>query len=462
MSSVARNDPFPEPTSSKFDRGTSSSSSTDLAPYRDPETGRAPQAEYLAGPPGMADIETDARNHVFVSGLGSGKTAGLILRSWVNAEHWSPGELHMLVAPTGPAIKNVILPEMRSMGLLDVCEYHGPGSERPGIITPSGARIILESADNARKIDRLRGPNLASVGMDEAASIEERAYEVLSGRLRAGNYRNFYASTTPKGRNWIHRRFYDLEDVIHRYDGAYEWIETESVNGVFGVPSRMNPYNPDDYLERLRADYSGSFYRQEVQGAFVQFEGLIYPWFSKDEHVIGDDELPESFDEIVYGLDWGHNNPAAIVPWLREGDRWTAPEEFVESRCTVGDLAEQLAGMFDRFAPSVIFCDPSEPASIEELRRKGLPAKPAKNAVSPGIQYVQSLRDQLRVHSSCMNLRNEFNQYQYKEGKADDKPLKENDHAMDATRYALFSRHRSRQSSGTAESEDTAGGVSYV
>lgn len=450
-------DEFPEPTATRFDRGANTT--RELAPYRHDETGLAPQAQFLAGPEGSADIVSEARNHAFVSGLGAGKTSSLILRAWVNAEHWNPGELGMLIAPTVPAIKNVILPEMRSMGLLDVCEYHGKGSERPGIITPSGSRIILESADNTRKIERLRGPSIAWAGLDEASSIAERAYEIITGRLRTGEYRNLFVSTTPKGYNWVYERFYDDPEPTILYEGAYEWREANGTNGVFGVPSWLNPHNPDDYIERLEAEFDGSFFQQEVEGAFTKFEGLVYPWFSRGEHVTED--TPDQYDEVIYGVDWGFNNPGVILAIVRQGDRWVVVEEFYETRCTDDDMAERASDMVDRWGPGRFYCDPSEPASIETFQRKGVGASGADNDVTPGIKQVTSLRDDIRVHTDCQSLRNEFAQYQYKDSEATDKVLKENDHAMDALRYALFS-HSNTKPREVRTKSDTTGGTRTI
>lgn len=426
-------DEFPEPTSSRFDQG--SSTTTTLAPYQHDETGLSPQAQFLAGPEGQADIASDARNHAFVSGIGAGKTAAFILRAWTNAEHWNPGELGMLIAPTVPAIKNVIIPEMRSMGLLDVCSYNGKGSERPGIITPSGSRIILETADNDRKIDRLRGPSIAWAGIDEPSSVAERAYEIVTGRLRTGSYRNLFVTGTPKGFNWVHDRFYAADDPTVHYDDVYEWREANGTNGVYGVPSWLNPHNPDDYIERITADFEGSFYDQEVLGAFTKFDGLVYPWFSSD-HLV--ESAPSTYDEIIYGVDWGHNNPAVVLAIARAGDFWYIVDEWYETRCTVNDHAEAAQDMYDRWGPGTLYCDPSEPANIRTFRRNGLDARKAKNAVTPGIQRVASLQDALRVVESCQAVRNEFNQYQYKDDGESDDPLKQNDHALDSGRYALF------------------------
>jgi hypothetical protein len=64
--------------------------------------------------------------------------------------------------------------------------------------------------------------------------------------------------------------------------------------------------------------------------------------------------------------------------------------------------------------------------------------------VEAGISCVQELLKQgrIHVHASCENLINEFETYSYPEKKPDkneyEAPIKENDHAMDAIRYALY------------------------
>lgn len=436
MAATPYQDAFPAPTA---DRWEGQREIQRVRPYVHEDTGLAPQEAFLAGPEGDAPVASDARDHAFVSGLGAGKTAAGVVRAWANAERWNAGELGMIVAPTVPALKNAILPVMREFGLLGPCEYRGKGAEEPGIHTPSGSRIILESADNDRKIERLRGPNLAWVWMDEAASISERAWEILAGRLRTGDYRNAFVTTTPKGRNWVYERFYEGEDrTAHRSD-PYEVLRVDDRRGVFGVPSWLNPHNPEDYVERLEREYEGQFYEQEVLGAFTDFDGLVFPWFDADEHVVDDAPAPGGYDEAVYGVDWGHNNPAVAVAIVRHGDRWTVAEEWYERRCTVNDHARALEDLVKRYGAGPIYCDPSEPANVQTLQRNDLDARGAENAVTPGIQHVASLRDGLRVAAHCQNVRNEFSQYQYKDGGDSDDPLKQHDHAMDALRYALFS-----------------------
>jgi len=104
-----------------------------------------------------------------------------------------------------------------------------------------------------------------------------------------------------------------------------------------------------------------------------------------------------------------------------------------------GDQARAVEAFIDSYGEGPVYCDPAEPSSIHEFQRDyGLPARKADNDVSPGIRKVSEYRDELRVARHCQNIRNEFSQYQYKDGGDSDDPLKQHDHAMDALRYVLF------------------------
>lgn len=373
--------------------------------------------------------DTDHRYHNFTSGIGAGKTVAGIIRAIANVQAWNPGELGMIVTPTSLGVKNVILPELSKWGVLSEWEYNGPRSEAPGLVAPNGARILLESADNKRKIERLRGPSLAWFWMDEPNLIAEKAWRILTGRLRAGSYRNAFITGTPKGYNWVHDKFIADDAGL------------DSVNNVLGVPSYANPHLPHDYRTDILDEYEGSFYDQEVLGEFVTFEGLVYRWFDRDRH-IGDYGDADGFDEYIYGVDFGHSNPAAIVCLGRRGDQWLVTETFYERRLTDEDLANEALRVVERNGEGTFYCDPADPGAIAEFRRKGLTAKQAINDITPGIKTVTSLQNEIRVDESCQPLITEFNQYQYPEGDdTRDKPVDANNHALDALRYALHTHN---------------------
>lgn len=380
--------------------------------------------------------DTSVRYHNFTSGIGAGKTVSGIMRMVANVQEWNPGEMGMVITPTSLGIKNVILPELAKWGFLDAgWEYHGPQSAEPGLHAPNGTRVLLESANNARKIERLRGPSIAWFWIDEPNEVPARAWDILTGRIRTGNYRNAFVTGTPKGRNWIWKKFHPQSDD-----------QLDSVNNVLGVPSYANKHLPLDYRRDILDDFEGAFYDQEVEGKFVKFEGLVYRWFDRKDHVGEYDATTlDSVDEWVYGVDFGHNNPSAIVALARQGDRWAIAETFYERRLTDGDLAEEAVNMVERNGNGRFYCDPADPGAITELERHGLSAQGAVNDITPGIKTVTSIgeKDNLVVDESCQPIITEFNQYQYPEGDdTKDKPVDANNHALDALRYALHTHER--------------------
>lgn len=368
----------------------------------------------------------------YIGGVGSGKTAGGVFRAGRHISDWNEGHTGIIVSPTASMGRNVIVPELRKWGLLDKPGVEHNRSENR-IEYPNGSTILLESANNDRKIERLRGLNLAWAWMDEAAYHPEKVYQILSDRLRVGDYRNLFVTTTPRGFNWVYDVFGDT-DGIERAIADGRMLRDDTTTSIIGVSTRANPGNPEDYIEREERQHAGESYQQEIEGEFTEFEGLIYRWFDDDNLV---EEPPETYDETIYGVDWGHNNPSVIIALVREGEMWTVVEEWYETRQTVNDHSRALDDMQERWGSGAVYCDPAEPANIEQFQRDRFDAYAAQNDVIPGIQYVTSQRENIRVVENCQDTRNEFAQYQYRDGDTE-QPAKANDHIMDALRYALF------------------------
>ncbi len=217
--------------------------------------------------------ETNHRYVGFVSGVGAGKTYAGIARTVANMMQWNTGEMGAIVAPARRMIIDVIIPEMRAMGLFDPpfnWEYNSAHAEQPGIHTPDGSRALLLSADNSKTIERLAGLNLAWAWLDEAAKIDPRARQILMQRLRVGAYRNLYITTTPLGKN--HTFEFWAEDIPEdeSYTGLGKLYSDGTTMSIVGVPTDGNRELPKDYTEAMKADMPDAVRAQEVQGEFVE------------------------------------------------------------------------------------------------------------------------------------------------------------------------------------------------
>lgn len=146
------------------------------------------------------------------------------------------------------------------------------------------------------------------------------------------------------------------------------------------------------------------------------------------------DTIPEGGD-VIYGLDFGFNNPSCLVQVVVKDDEVYVHELLYRSNLTNSDLIEQLKTF--NIGQSYIYCDSAEPQRIEELNRAGFTAIQSDKSVNDGIDSIK--RRKLLITKSSVNILKEIKSYRWKEkdGKPIDEPVKVNDHSMDATRYAV-------------------------
>ena len=192
--------------------------------------------------------------------------------------------------------------------------------------------------------------------------------------------------------------------------------------------------------ERYERMYVGVFYRRYIQGEWCLAEGLIYQ-FDKDVHVVKD--LPT--DGFWYiSCDYGTLNPFSAGLWcVNEGRAVRVAEYYYSGRGSSSmktdeeyyQELEKLAG--DRCIRSVVV-DPSAASFIACIRRHGrFSVRKAKNDVLLGIRLTASMLHAgvIKIGTECKDAIREFGLYRWEEKGEVDKPIKENDHAMDDIRY---------------------------
>jgi PBSX family phage terminase large subunit len=311
--------------------------------------------------------------------------------------------------------------------------------------------LVVRNRDGNKAIIKLRGwESVESVRgtksdfdlYDEAAKYKDfHMYwqEVLRPTLSDYMGEAIWYST-PRGFN----HFYDL------YSQEKEDPDYKS----FHFTSYDNPYLAISELEKAKAEMTDDRFAQEYLADFRKVHGLVYKEFKRAEHVIGDDKLPEVTVERIQGVDFGYTNPSAVLTILKDSDsRYYVASEWYKRFKTNGEIIEYARSE----RPTSVYPDPAEPDRIEEMRRAGLNVREVSKDVEAGIDSVRALfkQNRLFIHKSCVSLISELETYVYKDKKADqndpEEPVKENDHACDALRYALFMNsiaqplHRAKQ-----------------
>ena len=311
-------------------------------------------------------------------------------------------------------------------------------TESPLEITyrPTGQKILFRGLDDPLKV--------TSVTVDVGALcflwIEE-AYEVMSeddfdrldesirGILPDGLYHQVTLTLNPwSDRHWIKKRFFD----------------TPSPNVLAMTTNYMcNEFLGDSDLalfEEMKKNPKR--YKVAGLGEWGAVDGLVYENWKEQTFTIDEvRRLPGA--KAIFGLDFGYTtDPTAFFCGIVDKNerRLYVFDELYERGLTNRAIADKVQRL--GYAKETIIADCAEPKSIAELREFGLPrvraSKKGADSILNGVQRIQDY--EIIVHPRCVNFLTEISQYQWEKdrfGKYTGKPEDDNNHLMDAMRYAF-------------------------
>ena len=284
----------------------------------------------------------------------------------------------------------------------------------------------------------IQGRTLAGVLLDEVVLMPESFVNQALARCSVEGAKFWFSCNPGNPNHWFKR----------------EWIDKREEHNALYLHFEMtdNPSLSKKTLDRYQSMYSGVFYDRYIRGLWVVAEGLVYPMFSKAEHVV--DEIPWQAlqrGKWYVSVDYGTVNPTAAGLWcLWKGTAYMAQEYYYDSRAEAENghsknprrtdeehyaELEKLSG--DRRIERVIV-DPSAASFKETVRRHGKFAVwNADNSVLDGIRLTASLLSagRILIHRSCKGILSEFGQYRWDMDALEDAVIEEFDHGMDQMRY---------------------------
>jgi phage terminase large subunit-like protein len=369
-------------------------------------------------------------HRAIIAGTGSGKTEAGVFEdiSWCID---NPGIVGYVFEPSYPMVKRILIPKLE--------KFLGVPLETSPLIRNfnksdlkldwiNDSTLWLGSLDNAESVE---GSNVDFAHVDEARLVPdlETAIKVLQRRLRGsggGHPIGAWWTTTPDSPG----------SVLHKF------LEDPKTRNIKSRIYRMSIFDnkdhlPEQYVREVVAAHTGGLAERFVYGRFAAVaEGAL--GFDSTKHVVDVVERAR-ISRWVYGVDFGWTNPAAILAVGLDGDgRAYVVDEFYKSMATDEELISAAKEFAASYGAGPLLCDPSEPQTIEKMRRAGLRAEGAKSKRDDGVRDIGSRlqlhgdRYRLYVHHRCVNLISELQSY--------DPTKKERDHAVDALRYALSVR----------------------
>jgi PBSX family phage terminase large subunit len=346
------------------------------------------------------------------------------------------GELIMIGKTRDSLYRNVLQPLMNPeiFGELALQVEYNPGAPTCRIF---GRLVHVIGANDIKAENKIRGMTCAGAYVDEATLLLEPFWDMLLTRMRVRGAR-IYASTNPDSpTHWLKSKFID------------EPAQRASMK-VFSFVLDDNVHLDPEYVAHIKASNVGLFYKRFVLGQWVAAQGAIYDMFDHATQVV--DILPQIRKWISVGIDYGATNPThAVLIGIGEDRRLYVASEHRYAKSsgslslTQAEASRRIVRWLDdvphhgRVRPSYVVVDPSAASFVSQLRTDGL--NPTA-AVIDGIRLVSNLlaNKQLLIHSSCRELLKEMDSYTWDPKAAmdgQDAPLKQNDHGVDALRYAL-------------------------
>lgn len=292
------------------------------------------------------------------------------------------------------------------------------------------SKIGLKGWESVVTANKGRGTENDLLLLDEVAfcrGFNEYWDTVLDPTILTSRGRVVFGST-PDGFN----HFYDLTEKAMRNESG-EWFYSHAT-------SFDNPANDPTWLENKKKEITEDKFSQEYLADFRKQEGLVYKEFNRERHIFS--ELPQrQYIDTFAGVDFGYTNPACILAIKKDydGNYWVVSEWYKS-----GKTNQEIIEYAKTIGAQSFYPDPAEPDRIEEMSRAGLYVKEVNKDVEKGIDSVRNLfkNNKLFIHKDCKHLIWELETYAYKAKGADrntpEEPIKENDHALDALRYALF------------------------
>lgn len=392
----------------------------------------------------------DAPLALWSGAVSSGKTIASLIAFLLRLVAAPDHGLIVIVGRTLQTIERNLIDPLQStylFGPLAKHVHHTTGSTTATIL---GRTVHLIGASDSRAEGRIRGSTIALAYVDEATLVPYSFWMMLLSRLRVGDQSRLLATTNPDGPfHWLRKEFILRAPQV----GLTHWHFTLD----------DNPSLDPGMVTRLKAQYTGLWYRRFILGDWCLAAGAVYEMFDRERHIVK--TMPRIERWLCDAIDYGTVNPYADLllglgrdPETQRSRLYVVSEYRHDSRrerrqMTDSEYSRARRSWLARVpqpetnvvgvAPEWTIVDPSASSYIEQLHRDGVSGvTAADNSVIDGIRTVSSLLStgDLAIHESAAGLVEELPSYSWDSGAAErgeDKPIKENDHSCDALRYGV-------------------------
>lgn len=308
----------------------------------------------------------------------------------------------------------------------------------------TGQKIYFRGADEPEKIKSI-APEfgyIAIIWFEELDQFngEEEIRNITQSAIRGGDLAWIFKSFNPPktANNWANKYIQIPKDNMLVHHSTYLDVPPEWLGKPF-----------IDEAEHLK-EVNPTAYEHEYLGIPNGNGGSVFEYLEIRE--ITEQEM-QCFDRIYQGQDWGwFPDPAAFIrlAYDHAQDTIYLLDEHYVNKTKNADNAQWIID--NGYNDYTITCDSAEPKSVNDYKDAGLPARSAikgAGSVEYGMKWLQCRRIVIDPQRTP-NAYKEFSSYEYerdKEGNVISGYPDENNHLIDATRYALEQFYNKRGTS---------------
>ena len=388
---------------------------------------------------------------------GTGKSLALLNKAFICANKY-PGSRILLVRKTRHSMTESVLVtfESKVVPAHHRCLLGASRRVRQSYDFDNDSTIVLGGMDSQHSL-AIMSTDYDLICVFEATEMTAGDHEDLLTRLRNGRmpYQQIIVDCNPAGpRHWLIRRAQAglMKRLISRHEDNPALYDEAA--------GQFTPFG-ERYLAILDR-LSGSRRLRLKDGKWAAAEGLVYEQFDEDTHIIDPFPLPTEWRRFR-SIDFGFTNPFTCQWWAIDPDgRMYLYREVYGIKRIVDDWARGYINPLsagEKIEATISDHDAEDRAT---LNKAGIITQPAFKSISQGIAAVQmrlrvagdgkprlfimrgALLDRdktLEAEKKPCGTLEEFDGYVWprdRDGRpAHEVPVKENDHAMDALRYAV-------------------------
>jgi phage terminase large subunit len=337
----------------------------------------------------------------------------------------------LVVRKTMPSMRtSVIIPFyeiMESFGVRDRIK-----EDKVGMNFFFGSNLIhFNGLDNPEKI---KSSSWNYMWFEEATDITENDFNTVRLYLRAPSVdkkpNQIFISFNPID------EFHWLKDKLVSNDAFKNDIKV--IHSTYKDNPFLNDRSKKRYEELINQDIN--LYRIYALGEWGKLENLVY----RNWESIPSMPINMKGGIILYGLDFGHNDPNVIVRSVVKDKDAFHEQILYKSGMTVSDLIAYMQTTIPKREWSKpMYADSQRPEVIKEIRNAGFNIKAAQKNIVAGIDFLKRMRHFIKEDS--IDLIKEFRAYSWKtdkRGNIIDEPVDFMNHALDSMRYSLYSHLR--------------------